>query len=150
MKKIEEYKNLILNEYTEPKPKNWYRKTFDCGCNIPIVSADTDLVTDLDSESLERININYRIKPIDEMSVMVGGSNQRNWWMSGKSNYWEITHLDLPDFKNIKYHIHVGFIKRGGGITPSPLYIVVEDVEKYKTLMLVKARSEKIKKLMDV
>ena len=141
MRKIEEYTNLIFGESTQPKPKNWSRKTYTCYCNIPIFQKDR-------SDILGRIDVEYTVEPTDE-SVYVGGHNKTNWWMKHKPKKWKITHLKPIDFGDIKYTIHIGHIERGGAITPSPIYISVEDMNKYNAMVLKQDRKKKLKNLMN-
>lgn len=142
LKEIDKYENLIFNEQTIPKPKNWARKTFNCTCNIPVVEADG---TTYNTEKiLERIDIKYIVKNKEEENVMMGGHNKTKWWFHAKPNFWKITHLEISDFKDIKHYIYIGYIERGGALTPTPLFIVVEDIQKYKNLMLVRKRKAKL------
>ena len=139
MKEISEYTNVIFGESHHPKPKNWSRKTFNCDCNIPIFHADTKII-------LGRIDIKYIVKSKKEENVLVGGSNKTKWWYSSIPNNWEVTHLEEP-FEDIKYTIHFGYIERGEALTPTPLYIRMDDVDKYKNMILRQKRLQKLKQL---
>lgn len=139
MKKIGKYTNVSFGELHNPKPKNWARKTFNCNCNIPIYQADTDII-------LGRVDIKYIVKSKETLYVLHGGQNRTRWWMHSKPNNWKVTHLEEP-FEDIKYTIHFGYIERGGSLTPTPLYIEMDDVEKYNTMILKQERRKKLNKL---
>ena len=139
MKEIGEYTNVSFGERHYPKPKNWSRKTFNCNCNISIYQANTTII-------LGRIDIKYIVKSKDEERIMVGGYNKTKWWSHSKPNNWKVTHLEEP-FEGIKYTIHFGYIERGGALTPTPLYIEIDDVEKYNTMILKQERRKKLKQL---
>ena len=140
MRKIEKYTNLNFSDSQHPKPKNWSRKTFKCNCNIPIYQKSTDKI-------LSRIDIDYIVSPKKQENVMIGGYNTKSWWFHGKPNNWKITHIKPTKFDDIEHTLHIGYIERGGGLTPAPLYIIIEDVEKYNKLILKEARLKKLKQL---
>ncbi len=139
MKEIDEYTNVIFGESTQPKPKNWSRKTLNCKCNIPIFEKSTDNV-------LGRIDIEYIVEPHNK-TVMLGGYSKLKWWMSAKPKKWEVTHLKSYGFDDIEHSTHMGYVERGGALTPSPIYITVEDVNKYNTMILKQERRKKLKQL---
>jgi len=138
--KIEEYTNIVFSEYTQPKPKNWERRTFNCKCNIPVFAEDVNTV-------LNRIDIRYIVETKELELIQQGGSNKTKWWFNSKPNNWKVTHLESPNLDNIKHTIHFGYIDRSGALTPTPLRIVIEDVDKYKSLLLREARLKKLKQL---
>jgi len=137
MIKIEEYPDTTFGESQEPKPKNWRRKTFECSCNIGISH---------NKEDLGRIDIKYIVKSKHEEIVMQGGYNKPRWWSRAKPNNWKITHIEQK-FGNIKHTIHMGYIERGGALTPTPLFVEIKDIDKYKSMILREKRRKKLKQL---
>lgn len=142
LKKIEYYKNLTFSDSEQPKPKNWSRKTFNCKCNIPIYKHVKD-----DEVILGRIDIEYIVESKYQENVMMCGSTSKNWWVVGKPNSWKITHIKSFGFDDILYIIHIGYITRGGALTPSPLYIRIESVDKYESMILRQERRKKLQRL---
>jgi len=147
LKKIEEYKNIIFDSFTQPKPKNWERKLYTCSCNIPIISKDSDI-----NDIIYRININYIItnNKSENVNIITGNSS---WWRSkNKLNYWSITHLEEPkvygsDISFIIDKIVIGYIERGGALTPTPLYITISDINKFNNILLKNERKNKLKNI---
>jgi len=137
---IGEYTNIVFGESTQPKPKNWGRKTFNCSCNIPIFQKSSDNI-------IGRVEIEYVVKPTED-SVMLGGYNNSSWCVRHKPKKWEITHLKSYGLDEIEHTLHLGYIERGGVLTPTPIYIVMEDTNKYNAMILKQERRKKLKQLI--
>lgn len=96
------------------------------------------------------IDIEYIVKPKDAKIIKAGGSNNKRWWFNSKPKYWEITHIKQTYLADITHIINIGYIKRDGVLIPLPLYVLVDDADKYNKLVLVKKRKAKLLKLQNV
>jgi len=143
MKKIKDYTNILTRETIYPKPKNWTRKKKTCNCNIPLYFFEQQDIVD-------RLDISFKLEYFKHITPSILSSKYK-WYDTLPTNS-EITHIKLPkileQLDDYDFEICLGKLKRDKIGIPTPIYITIFNIQKYKTIVIREKRKEKLKNIL--